>query len=308
MKNLQIIILFVFLAGCSSNQANSQTKIPRSLTTPSPLLTKTIALPGQTSTPTLFLTSPPAWTPFPTFAPTAGMATLQIWVQGSFDCLLPCWGGITPGKTTWQEARQLLDQMSGFSVVNISENMSCDFGECNGIAWSLYPQTLAEGFFYTKFPENTVHMIHINLQNEGVQKTNLLRNIGLQDVFRWYGSPRRLLFSAVTDRGGHRFLEIIMAYPERQFIIRYLKKAELIEDKLVSCGQDSQIELIILDNQEQLLSNSAIASAVETKALHIDARYKSVEEATEMTPNSFYVAFSNSGSACISTPAKIWIP
>lgn len=239
------------------------------------------------------------------------MQKLQLWIRGTFDCLLPCWGGITPGKTNWHEARQLVEQMSGFSTVNISENASCDFGLCNGIVWSLYPETVAEGIFYTRFPENTVHLIHINLQNKGTQKTNLLRNIGLQDVFRWYGSPPMLLFSAKPEPEGDNFLEIIMVYPERQFIVRYLKKADLIEGKLVNCGRDSQIEFIILDNKEQLMSVGAIASAVETKNLNLDARYKSAEEAVGMTPRSFYVtfsAFSNRDAPCISTPINIWLP
>jgi len=228
---------------------------------------------------------------------------------GAFDCLLPCWGGITPGKTNWQEARQLLERMSGFSTVNISENISCDFGGCNGIAWSLYPETVAEGIFYTKFPENTVHLININIQNEGsAQKINLLRNIGLQDVFRWYGAPPTLLFNVETDLAENRFMELILVYPERQFVIKYIKNTELIDDQVVNCGQDHQIELIILDNKEQLMSLDTVANAMETKDLHIDSRYKSVEESTGMTLNSFYETFSTSNSACISTPVSIWPP
>ncbi len=239
------------------------------------------------------------------------MEKLQLWIRGTFDCLLPCWGGITPGKTTWQEARQFVEQMSGFSIVKVSENGSCDFGVCNGIAWSLYPQTVAEGAFYTRSPENIVHLIHIHIQNKGTEKTNLLRNVGLQDIFHWYGSPRMLLFSAKPEPESDNFLEIIMVYPERQFIVRYLKKVDLINDKLVSCGKDSQIDFIVLDNKDQLSSLGAIASAVETKDLHFDAPYKSAEEAIGMTSRSFYVtfsAFSNRDAPCISTPVNIWLP
>jgi len=249
--------------------------------------------------------------PLPTFSPNDGMEKLQLWVRGTFDCLLPCWGGITPGKTNWQEARQLVEQMSGFSTVNVSENASCGFGACSGIAWSLYPETLAEGVFYTSLPENTVHLIHINIQNEGAQKTNLLRDVGLQDIFHWYGSPPILLFNATQELEGDKFLEIIIVYPERQFIVRYLKKTDLINDQLVSCGQDSQIEFIVLDNKEQLMSLDAIANAAETKDLHLDASYKSAEEAIDMTSRVFYVtfsAFSNRDAPCISTPVNIWLP
>jgi hypothetical protein len=255
------------------------------------------------------LTSPPLLTPLPTLSSTEAEEKLRLWIAGVFDCLLPCWGGITPGITTWQEARQVIEQMSGFATVNVSENLSCEFGACNGIAWSLYPKTLAEGAFYTKLPENTLHLIRINIQNEGnAQKINLLRNIGLQDVFEWYGLPPIFLLTVETNLAENRFMKLVLVYPERQSIIRYTKNTELVDGNVTNCGQDHQIEMVILDNKEQLASLDAIANAVETRDLHIDERYKTVEEATGISPNTFFETFSTTGDACISTPVDMWTP
>ena len=312
MKKLQVIMLLVFLVGCSSNQI-TPTAIPGAAATSSSLPSETIVAPTQTvtsipSTPLPVLTSTPLFTPLPTFSSTQGVENLRIWLQGVFDCLLPCWGGITPGKTRWQEARQILEQMSEFATVNISENISCDFGPCNGVGWSLYPETVAEGIFYTKLPENTVHSININIQNEGTEKINFLRNIQLQDVFLWYGAPPMLLFNVETDLAENRFMELILVYPERQSVIKYIKATELKGDKVENCGRDDRIELIILDNKEQLLSVDAINNAVETRDLHLDARYKNVEETTGLSMNSFYEAISTFDDFCISTPVNIWPP
>ena len=312
MKRFQVVLLLLFLVGCSSNQIPPAT-IPGVTPTSSPLPTDTIVPPTQTltpitSTPLPAFTSAPLLTPLPTFSSTEGVEKLRLWIEGVFDCLLPCWGGITPGKTSWQEARQILEQMSEFATVNVSENTSCDFGACNGVGWSLYPETVAEGIFYTKFPENTVHLININIQNEGTKKTNFLRNIQLQDVFDWYGAPAVLLFNVETDLAENRFMELILVYPERQFVIKYIKNTELVDDKVVNCGKDERIELIILDNKEQLMSLDAIANAVETKGLHLDSRYKTVEDATGMTDNSFYEAINAFNDFCISTPVNIWPP
>ena len=312
MKKVQAIILIFLLAGCSSNQPPATT-IPTILPASSPLPTET-ALPvtptfTPTSAPTLVLTSPSLLTPLPTLSSIEAEEKLRLWIAGVFDCLLPCWGGITPGVTTWQEARQVIEQMSGFATVNVSENLSCEFGACNGIAWSLYPSTLAEGAFYTKFPENTVHLIHINIQNEGnAQKINLLRNIGLQDVFEWYGLPPIFLLTVETNLAENRFMKLVLVYPERQSIIRYTKNTVLVDGNVTNCGQDHQIELIILDNKEQLASLDAIANAVETRDLHIDERYKTIEEATGASANTFFETFSAEGDACISTPVDIWTP
>ena|GEM_PF-2792447 len=312
MKRVQSIFLILLVASCSSNQATS---IPTGsdIQPTSDQLAAAKTLPAPTLTPMSTLlpafTSTPLWTPLPTFSSTTGEETLRIWIHGTFECLLPCWGGITPGKTSWQEARQIVEQLSGFSQVNISENLSCDFGRCNGIAWSLYPITVAEGAFYTKFPENVVHLIEINIQNEGkAQKINLVRNFGLQEVFRWYGLPPIFLLTVETDVAEDRFMRLILVYPERQSIIRYTKQTEIIDNKVVNCGQDHQIEMIILDNKEQLASLDAIVNAVETRNLHINSSYKTVEEATGVTPNSLYNAISGSGDFCISTPVEMWVP
>src|SRR5688500_19626003 len=222
MKKFQAVFLFLFLVGCSSNQI-SPTVIPEVAATSILLPSETIVSPTQTvtsipSTPLPVLTSTPFYTPLPTFSSTQAVENLRIWLQGVFDCLLPCWGDITPGKTRWPEARQILEQMSGFATVNISENINCDFGPCNGVGWSLYPETVAEGRTFTNVPENTLHTITINMQYDGTEKINFLRSVQLQDVFRWYGAPPILLFKVETDLAENRFMEIVLVYPERQSV------------------------------------------------------------------------------------------
>lgn len=312
MRKVQAVILIFLLAGCSSNQPPATT-IPSMQPTFSALPTETILPATQTLTPTSapspVFTSPPLPSPLPTLSSTEAEEKLRLWIAGAFDCLWPCWGGITPGVTTWPEARQVIEQMSGFTTVNISENISCKFGECNGIAWSLYPSTLAEGAFYTKLPESTVHLIHIDIQSEGnAQKINLLRNIRLQEVFKWYGLPPIFLLTVETDLAENRFMKLVLVYPERQSIIRYTKNTELVDGNVTNCGQDHQIEMIILDNKEQLASLDAIVNAAETRDLRIDDRYKTVEEATGMTPNSLFTAISSFKDFCISTPVDMWTP
>lgn len=311
MVKIYSVILGFLLAGCSSNEP-AATTMPNILPTSSPIPTETVPPPTPTLPavlPSPIFTSSPIWTPFPTLSSTAGEETLSLWIEGVFDCLLPCWGGITPGVTTWEETRQVMEQLSGFATVNISEGMNCEFGGCNGIAWSLYPNTLAEGVFYTRLPENKIHLIHINIQNEGnAQKINLLRGIGLQEAFKWYGLPPIFLLTVETDQAQNRLMKLVLVYPGRQSIIQYTKKTELIDGKLTNCGPDHQIEMIILDNKEQLSSLDFIANSVETRDLRLDARYKTVEEATGITSNTFYNAVTSFNDFCISTPADMWVP
>src|SRR5688572_20070875 len=122
MKKVQAIILIFLLAGCTSNQPPATT-IPTIPPASSPLPTKT-ALPATptftpTSAPSPVLTSPPLLTPLPTLSSMEAEEKLRLWIAGVFDCLLPCWGGITPGVPTSEEAREIIEQLSGIATVNV---------------------------------------------------------------------------------------------------------------------------------------------------------------------------------------------
>ncbi len=79
----------------------SQTPVPSNTSTPTQAPTKT-----ATSTPT------GTWTPVPTLAPEIALARIRELYQGTAPCELPCWWGITPGTTTWTQARQILSELS----------------------------------------------------------------------------------------------------------------------------------------------------------------------------------------------------
>ena len=201
-----------------------------------------------------------------------------------------------------------MEPLSGSAPLRISENITCDFGSCNGMGWSLFPETLAEGGFFSKPPENIIHLIKIDIQNAGTQKTNLTKDIRFRDIFKWYGVPAMILLNTELDLPGDKLMEITLVYPERHFLIKYSRKAEIQGDKVVSCGQDIRVKFIILDNKEQLISLDAIAQSPEMKDLNVNIRHKSVEEATGLTIKSFYDTFSQKKEPCISTPINIWHP
>ena len=297
-----------FMIGCSSPFVPTIEPTHISLPTQTSTATVIRPIPTNTASPTTTFTLPPTWTPLPTFSPSEGTKILHTWLQGTDDCLLPCWAEITPGQTSWEGARQLLEPMSGFSTVNITEDTVCGFGKCNGIGWSLFPQTSADGGFYSKLPENTIHLMIINIQDAGLQKTNLLETANLEMILSLYGVPSMLLVFTEPDLPGQIFLELTLVYPERQFIIRYSRYAKLDNENVVSCGPDSYMKLIVLDNPEQLMSLSSLANAAETKDLHFDTWHKSLEEATGMTTNEFYEIFKEANAPCITTPISVWQP
>jgi hypothetical protein len=74
-----------------------------------------------TATPTFTLTPSPTYTPIPsatpTLIPTLSVKDAQIKLLGLLatngGCRLPCLWGITPGKSNYQEAQNVLKPLSG---------------------------------------------------------------------------------------------------------------------------------------------------------------------------------------------------
>ena len=74
---------------------------------PTVTITPTITLtPAITQTPTI------TWSPAPTLAPEAAAGQIAQLREDNGGCRLPCWMGITPGQTTWQEAEAFFQTFS----------------------------------------------------------------------------------------------------------------------------------------------------------------------------------------------------
>ncbi len=54
----------------------------------------------------------PTWIPRPTLSPETAQALVLDLLSNNGGCQLPCWWGIMPGKTSWQEARNFLETLS----------------------------------------------------------------------------------------------------------------------------------------------------------------------------------------------------
>ena len=90
--------------------------------TPVPISTRTLqyaTTPGSTQHPPLLKTPentssptdfpPPTWTPLPTMDFLARNTEIVRLMSTNNDCRLPCWWGIMPGVTSWQEAQQFFE-------------------------------------------------------------------------------------------------------------------------------------------------------------------------------------------------------
>lgn len=300
MNERIMIILAFFFVSCSplTTEASEPTK---EVILASTLTTTATTRPTTTSTLTFAEHPSQTWTPLPTLTYDDGMQLLSAWFEGADYCRLPCWAGITPGLTNWEEASYILGPLQQTVKLEAGSNVDCVYGKCSFISWSRTPEE--RGVLSSIYPENIIDYITL----ETIEPSHM-GFLSLYNIMSIYGIPAIVLFSADPEQPGQKFLELILVYPEQQFIIKYSKYAEIIGENLESCGADSYIKLVALDNREQLMSLDAIANSVETKDFHVDTWHKSVEVAAGMTIDTFYETFSKENAPCIVTPIKVWQP
>lgn len=102
---ITFVLFLCILSGCVSQIS------PERPLTVSPISTRTDA-----AVVTTFLVSTPTPTPAPKPTPThiPLLTSMPIhWLENTQECQLPCWWGMTPGKTTIQQAREIMLTYTG---------------------------------------------------------------------------------------------------------------------------------------------------------------------------------------------------
>jgi hypothetical protein len=121
-----LICVIIYLVGCKPPPV-VLTPIPSVITVSKPTASPTYfqTVTPHTQVPTFMLPStptsipsatptlmPPTWTPLPTLSLGDARNLVANLLENNAGCLLPCWWGIVPGETTWQEAYSMLAPMA----------------------------------------------------------------------------------------------------------------------------------------------------------------------------------------------------
>jgi hypothetical protein len=297
-----LMTFMLAITGCNSKVNNpngtASTKTHLEVIETEPIILQTITpSPTRLSTRTLLPTFTPSvtkmitWTPIATLSNSQATTRMLEWFLGSSDCHLPCWAGIKPGKTTWMEAKQILG--AAVNIQQLDENVTCTFGPCNHIAWHSREGLDIQGSI-TSNNENIINSIII----EGYQPINEYR---LDKILKLYGPPEKVfLETEYHGIGEHNSFSLTLAYPDSQFIIKYIWNAVISGENVVGCIQDGLIYLSI-NPIMGAWTDDWIKSEVGGIFFH------PLEEVTDLTISTFYEEFTNvTGNSCISSPGKYW--
>jgi len=280
-----LVALGLLLAAC---QAGMSTESPTS--TPEIRPSATIpptALPTETET------------PLPTVVPEEAQKRIAELMKTNGGCLLPCWWGVTPGKTSMETVNKTLarfvSDVSPFPDERHLEGYAITFGD---------PETPAREYrilFYTA--------------GEIVEKIDTFSFDPLAHLLEQYGIPEEVWLHS----GGYSMgfqppsFSLALLYPEQGVMIYYQERSggylsEGGTDYVQICPNDIRNAGnpgLYLWPTGHRLSFAEILPDIYPKPELV--RYEPLEDVSNMDEESFYDAFTNpESSACLKTPADIW--
>lgn len=318
MKNHFWIVIIFILSGCSSNTVLPPPPVTPTYS-PSQVVAETATLAVATSrAETLFSTH----TPPPTLNANETSILLKF-LSNSLPCQLPCWGGITPGKSTVTEAQtqlSILGNISGYAY----------FGPASD-SWVV-------GTLYVSYPlNNTVVRIwpsyvalsdNETILNIGVSTQSLPRNpkglvygdkeynalvsaYTMPQIFTTYGLPNLIYARAdlyVGEPTAPDYFIIRLLYLDLGIFISYTMPMETKENTFRFCPSESLINLELTpqdigSNYQEFFRQ---VGNDEWDSLANTTRDQPVAEALRLTNEEFSQLIISAPETCFESPIDIW--
>jgi hypothetical protein len=247
----------------------------------------------------------------------AGKRLLEL-LSSNGDCHLPCFWGITPGKSTYQQAQEVLLQLSSISQLTA-------FTPQSGAVLPVYAEgdlTLNTNVGFLS--ENQI-VSHIAFQAEEMKKfafsngetgfVNIfdattfgdrLKFYSLQNVLAKQGIPTSVMLSAhgvPVPPGGSGGFDILLLYPDKGVLINYTTQGNLVGSNMRGCPVSAHVEMELYPPGQ---SGSFFELLKRTDWAVKMNYYKPLEEVTSMKLEEFYQTFREPTDKCIETPTKLW--
>jgi hypothetical protein len=228
-----------------------------------------------------------------------GQKLVKELLENNGGCKLPCWWGITPGKTTWTEARKILEKVS----LSIGGQESAEIFSVSVHALLPYPYDFAPYMEHLYGVKNGV-VDYIRVYN-----FDLAPNYYLHNFLAAYGQPTEIWMRTYSkyEMGLHPFL-VDLFYQDKGILIEYSTGEPLkeIDGKLQNCmikEMDSPF-IHLWSPEKQNLSFQDAKKFVDTTNLPEPIP---LLESTGMDVRTFYETFKNPDTdACLETPNDLW--
>jgi hypothetical protein len=308
MKNRALLFYFfsiLVFAGCSfktpsSNEIHNGTTetIPTKIKL-LPMPTGTLAIPSITFTRTP--TPAPTWTPLSTLPANEALAIVNDLLVNNGGCNLPCWWGITPGETSWQEAHQFLATIatkieqggSGLHVENGVTYQTTNYSVTYDIAG-----VPSGGGALFSIKNGIISSIYVG-------PASTVQSFKLHQLLTDFGKPEKVLLKTYPNTPElYLPFRLVLFYANHRILAFYEYEAHKEGDLLQGCPLSVGPELWLWSTNEVWTEKDA-----EEIVLGPDSPnpLRPLEEVTDMSIDDFFQAFKNPESkTCIETPMDLW--
>ncbi len=283
MKSKQIILIITLIIVSCSNQGSEIV-----MNTPMSETTSQKNTPISNESPTALLLTPTVID--------SNMLVKKL-LEDNASCQLPCWWGIKPGETTWDEARQILGEVSSY-VGGQTENN----GFYSAQVYLPYP------YDFAKYMEHMYRVSNGIVSYIRVYNFDLAPNYFLSKFLENHGMPTEIWIRTFSksDMDLQPFL-IDLFYQDESILLEYGTGMPLEEDggKIKNCHlNDMDSPFIHLWSLSESLSFQEAKKFLDTENL---PEPKPLFDATGMDVKTFYETFKTpDATVCLETPNDLW--
>ncbi len=298
-----LLIMFVS-ASCGTYGRPSPTLAFSPQVTSAPGIT---AAPSSTSEPAPTETHVPTPTPLPTLIAEDAHTRLTNLIQGDVDCLLPCWFGVIPGQSDFNDAGNIFSQFSAIGITEFSSR------------WAyikvIYPTYYMTTVVYPTADGRADHILvdtsiswdangKVLYADSSFRKT--WQKYFLPELFTRYGAPEKIFLDTTliaADPGSSYPYVLWVVYPQEGFLIRYEGENSRIGDNIRICPLQSRITMTLW-NPEMSSYEKYMQGEM---AMGTSLGPQPIESVTDFNIDTFYQRFKGAGfNTCFETPASIW--
>ncbi len=291
------LFLVLILAGASCATPPSNTPEPESQRTPTRLATLTpTAIPSTpplevpTATPTKWV---PIWTPLPTYPPNDRRSvTMNLYENPT--CKLPCWWGIIPGETEWNEAWQFLARFALNQMLremHMFKSNSLPNYQLFQVLLDVPAPPLEEGYnysplnnlvFFMRKDSTLIEYIDVNVGN--------LKPYTIPQILAIYGQPEQVYIETNVWPGVNA--SVYLYYPAQGLMAVYHTTTDQDisnQDKFSICFQ--KYIRLILWSKGKPIDDEIVGGLFNANRLLGYETYVPIEKVSDIDTAEFYKLF-----------------
>lgn len=296
------ILLLLFLASCSiySREMPTITFTPHVTFTTTGISTVTPSatasrIPLTRPIPQVTVTSTPDSMFIPTLSQTEKDKEVLDLLTSNGGCHLPCWWGITPGQTTWQQAWNLLSRFDSklytagkplehgrFMEANISIPVQSGVGEIR----------------------TTVTASQDIVETIDVGGTPISSGYQVADLLSKYGPPDEIWISTYQSYPADKVPFVLVLFYRNGFLAGYSTLVKPAQEAVVQ-GCFAEAPQLRLWNPTEQNTFQEVAALFNWDVT--DGAYLPLEKASDLSVETFYRNYqSPTRVPCVKTQVKLW--